>query len=243
MKKFLLALLIYPLLSQAQYTKVDSVKTAPRKANFAKYKTHKLYSYSIGVKLFGFEELPQILDQVKTSDFEKQYLSGVILKFNDNQISYRISGTFYSDDVTFNNGEDEVGKGKLNDIAIRLGFEKNIVYADLQPYYGFDIGYRRSKFKGNLSPSSPDPLGSTVPARTMKNGLSLSPLLGLKYNFLSHFAIAAETSMDLLLTYEKQELYYNNGGPSKTTNKYQKWEYLFRPVGMLSLQYNFAEQY
>lgn len=244
MKKLLLALLISPLISQAQFSKVDSVKSTPRKANFAKYKTHTLYSYSVGVKVFGYEELPQILDQVKNSDFQKQYLSGIILKFNDNQISYRISGIFYSDDITFQNGDYEQGKGKANDAAIRLGFEKNIVYADLQPYYGFDIGYRRSKFNGSVA-SSPENPGLIKPydARTLKNSLSLSPLLGIKYNFLDHLTIAAETSIDFLMTYEKQNLTYNNGGISKTTNKYQKWEYLFRPVGLLSLQYNFAEQY
>lgn len=244
MKKFLLALLILPLLSQAQYSKTDSTKTTPRKANFPKYKTHTLYSYSIGVKVFGYEEMPQILNQVKETEFQSQTFSGIMLKFNDNQISYRISGNFYSDNVTFDNNciECEQAKGKMTDNAIRFGFEKNIVYADLQPFFGVDMGYRRSKFKGSSQTHPNSEKVYTVPydANTLKNSLSISPFLGIKYSFLGHLTISAESSFDILYSYEKQELNYKT---SLTKNSYRKWEYLLRPVGLLGLQYNFAEQY
>lgn len=248
MKRILLFLLLLPFTSQSQIRKADSslLKTTSRTTDFPKYKTQKLYSYTIGIKAFGYEELPKILNQVDAETFKTQYLSGLILKINDNQISYRISGNFFSDRITFKNecAECEEVEGRLSDNALRLGFERNFMYSTVQPYFGFDLGFRRNIFKGNargIQNSGYPPYD----VKTQKNGFSLAPLFGLKFNVANHFTIAAESSLDLLYTYEKQEKTYigENFNRTPTFADYTKWEFLFKPVGMLTLQYNFGEIY
>ncbi|WP_207423491.1 hypothetical protein [Desertivirga brevis] len=245
MKKLLLSFLLFPFLSQAQIVTIDSVKAPARKPVIQKMRSQKLYSYSLGVKLFSYEELPQILNQVNNTNFQREYVSGFIFKFNDNQISYRVTGNFFSDDVAFKNDceECEEAKGKLRDNALRLGFEKNIIYGNVQPYFGFDLGYRRNSFKG--SSSNATSLNYTTPydVKTQKNGFSISPLVGIKFNVIDHITIAAESSLDLLYSYEKQERAFRDGNFTRTVNNYSKWEFLLRPVGLLTLQYNFAEKY
>jgi len=245
MKKLLLALLTLPFLAQAQIKRVDTIQTIARKPKTSGYQSHKLYAYSIGVKAFGYEELPQILNQVNNNDFRREYLSGFIFKFNDNQISYRITGNFYADDISFKNDcpECEEAKGKVKDNSLRVGFEKNLMYADIQPYIGFDLGYRRSSFKGTSENATSTLYTTPYDVKTQKNGFSISPLIGVKFNLIDHITIAAESSLDLLYSYEKQERTFKDARPTRTVNKYNKWEFLLRPVGMLSLQYNFSEQY
>ncbi|WP_256012475.1 hypothetical protein [Desertivirga xinjiangensis] len=248
MKRILLLLLLIPFISQSQIRKVDStlIRVASRNTDFPKYKTQKLYSYTIGIKAFGYEEFPKILNQVDAEEFKKQYLSGLILKINDNQISYRISGNFFSDRISFRNecAECEEVEGKLSDNALRLGFERNFMYSAVQPYFGFDIGFRRNIFKGK-SRAIENSGYPSYDVKTQKNGFSLAPLFGLKFNIVNHFTIAAESSLDLLYSYEKQEKTYfgENFNRTPTFTDYTKWEFLFKPVGMLSLQYNFGELY
>ena len=48
------------------------------------------YNYSIAVRGFSMMQLPKILNQTNTQDYTRMAGNGAILKFNDNQISYRI---------------------------------------------------------------------------------------------------------------------------------------------------------
>ncbi len=204
------------------------------------------YSYSIGLKAFSYEEFPKILDQTNSDSFRSSAWNGFILKYNDNQISYRLSGNFYSKALSFRNGCDncEILAGRLNDNHIKLGFEKNLTYNSIQPYFGIDIGIKRSVFNGSTQNNEALLNNSgAYNVKTEKNGLSLSPLLGIKLNLINHFTIAAESTVDIYYSYERQEKAYKDAPGSRTLNKYYKWEYLLKPVGMLSLQYNFGEVY
>ena len=99
--------------------------------------------------MYGIEEFPKVLNQEGSNEYMRPFLSGLIFKYNDNQISYRLSGSFYSDDITFKNqcAQCEEANGKLSDNSLKLGFEKTFIYANLQPYFGFDAGFRRNTFK------------------------------------------------------------------------------------------------
>ena len=250
MKRILFSLLLLPFFAKAQNVTIDSTsfKNTPRKANFSKYKSRSQYSYSIATNLFSIEEFPKILNQVNSEEYKKLYASGLMLKFNDNQISYRISGTFYSDNISFDNecADCEKVKGKVSDNALRVGFEKNFMYSVIQPYFGFDMGFRRNIFRGSAQdgPNS----NVTYPSydvKTQKNGFSLAPLFGIKVNPINHLTLAIESSIDLLYSYEKQEKnYYGvNTNPAPSFSDFKKWEFLFKPIGMLSLQYNFGLVY
>ena len=235
--------LLIALVAEAQITRVDSVYTY-RKSKMNRYQNRNLYSYTLGLKVFSIEEFPKILNQTNTEDFRKTYWNGLVAKFNDNQISYRLSASFFSEDISFENEckDCQQAKGHLTDNAVRAGFEKSFVYADIQPYFAGDIGFRRNNFKGRV-----DPMGSNTSTpfdvATLKNGLSMSPSFGIKFNIIDHFTLAVESSIDLLYSYEKQEKTYYDAGRSATFNQYRKWEFLLKPVSRFSLQYNFGLSY
>jgi len=251
MKRILFILLLTPFFTKAQIAVKDSssLRNTPRKANLTKYRSLNQYLYTIAVNAFSIEEFPKILNQQNAEDYKKIYASGMMLKFNDNQISYRISGNFYTDNISFDNECAECKKlnGKLSDNSIRVGFEKNFQYSTIQPYFGFDLGFRRNIFKGSAKDgnSSDNTVYAPYDVKTQKNGITLTPLFGIKINPVNHLTLAIESSIDLLYSYEKQEKMYNGANMSHipTFADFKKWEFLFKPIGMLSLQYNFGIAY
>lgn len=243
MKKFLLLVLsVLPLGVRSQEpTPAPSVTSNPPVYRDDFHNT-TLYSYTIGLKILSFEEFPKIFNQDNTDILRSSVMNGLIFKYNDNQISYRISGGFYSKRVNISNDCEncDILTGRLNDKQIKIGFEKNLIYAVFQPYFGLDLGAKRSVFKGN---SASGTLAEQYDAKSEKNGLTVSPVLGFKLNLINHLSIAAESTMDVFYCYERQERAYPNMGNTTSVNKYYKWEYLFKPLGMLSLQYNFGAIY
>lgn len=203
-----------------------------------------MYSYSIGFKLLSFEEFPKILDQTNADDIRSSAFNGFIFKINDNQISYRLSGNFYSKRMSFSNGctECEILGGRLNDNHIKLGFEKNFSYGLFQPYFGFDLGVKRSVFKGVSSGLIADDSRMPYDIKSEKNGFTVSPLLGIKVT-ASHLTIAAEASADVFYNRERQEKSYHATPGTSNVQKSNNWEYLLKPLGMLTIQYNFGEIY
>lgn len=246
MKLFLLAILIaFSISSQSQIRRIDTMATDSKAVNYSSYKSPKLYSYTVGLQVFSIEEYPKILNQVNSNDLINGTFNGAFVKINDNQISYRMFGTFLSKDLTFRNEcEDcEKASGKMRDFALKIGFEKNIVYGVIQPYMAFDIGYRRNSFKGDVSNASA--LAYTNPYRvsTLKNGFLMSPSIGFKLNLIQHVSLAAETGLGLVYSYEKQEKTYEDANRTRTFNDFKKWEFLLKPLSMLSVQYNFGATY
>lgn len=189
------------------------------------------YNYTIGIRAFSLMQLPKILNQTNTQDYTNAYGNGIMLKFNDNQISYRISGNYFRNDIGFDNtcSTCEIANGKVTDYSFKIGFEKNFNYSIVQPYFGFDIGYRSNRFTGNINQKNPLVGNNTQTADANKNGLVLTPVIGLKVNILPQLNIFAESNLDFYYSYEKQDV-TQVGGVGRTVNTYRKWEYLLNPI-------------
>ena len=251
MKKFLfLILLLSSFVTKARVTTNDTSTVNTNIIYRSSFKNAPLYNYSIGFKFLSIEEFPKILDESNPDVLRHSIANGFIFKINDNQISYRILGNFYSDRFSIKNEYQTTEEllGRLNDNHIKIGFEKNINYGIVQPYFGFDFGIKRSVFKGNIQNNFARGLSATASdadydVRTEKTGFSISPVFGFKVNLVNHFTIAAESTIDIFYSYERQERTNRNLSQDPSLRKYNKWEYLLKPVGMLSLQYNFAALY
>ncbi len=237
MKSFFgVALLLVPCFLLAQTKdETPSINLQPeRRYQYADYGS---YSYSVGFKIMSIEEFPQILNQESRGIFRVSPANGFIIKYNDKQVSYRLSGSFFSDRIGFTNGSNgsEELHGRLNDNQIKLGFEKNFTYTMLQPYLGMDFGFKRSVFKGH---SATQPHNEY---RVNKNGVTISPVIGVKLNVSERFTFAAESTLDIFYFYDKQEI--NPGTSNAMLNKFYKWDYLLKPLGQFSLSYNFSRTY
>ncbi len=191
------------------------------------------YNYSIGVRGYNMMQMPKIIQQVNTDDYTSTWLNGGIIRFNDNQMAFRISGYYlYKRDFTFNNQCDncESANGNLSDYSIKLGFEKNFNYSIIQPYFALDFGYRSNNFRGNIENKNPNSLRQTYAVTTTKNGGVLSPVLGIKFNILKQLSIYTESNIDFFYTYERQETISNDVANTRTFAKYYKFESLLNPI-------------
>ena len=246
MKKLLLFIsAVFPFITTAQDLSKENYEESGNFQYNTTYKNTTLYSYTVGFKVMSLEEFPKILEQTE-SKIRRSMLNGFVLKYNDNQISYRLAASFFDDRITFKNDCNGCGEisGKLNDSHIKLGFEKNMVYGVVQPYFGIDLGFKRSSFEGGtqtatISRSS----SSSYDVKTTKNGGSLSPVLGIKFNVLNHLSIVAESTVDVYYSYERQEKTFRDPAIPLSKQHYYRWEYLMKPLGMLSVQYNFGLLY
>ncbi|HEY0053940.1 MAG TPA: hypothetical protein VGB63_01175 [Pedobacter sp.] len=245
-KKILLLILITVSTTiQAQIRRIDTVTTSNINLKTTQSPGQQQYLYSIGVKAFSIEEFPKILNQINSDMVLNTYMSGVILKVNDNQISYRLSANFFKKDMSFDNECEgcEQANGNLKDFSTKIGFEKNFIYGVVQPYLAFDLGYRRTGFKGDVK--SPTIASNTNPYKvtTLKNGFLMSPGFGVKLNLINHLTLSVETGVGLLYSYEKQEKDFENKDLPRTSNSYNKWEFLLKPVSMATIQYNFGSTF
>lgn len=189
------------------------------------------YNYSVGLKAYNLMQLPKILQQSNTEDYKGSLVNGGIIRFNDNQMAFRISGHYLSDKTyTFSNKCDncETAQGTLTDWAIKLGFEKNFNYSVLQPYFAFDVGFRANNFNGDIYPKNNT--SANYGAIAGKNGLTLSPTIGLKFNIARQISLFAESNVDFYFTYERQETIANDAAHTRTFAKYNKFEGLLNPV-------------
>ncbi|WP_443939551.1 hypothetical protein [Pedobacter sp. MW01-1-1] len=200
------------------------------------------YDYSIGVRAYSMMQLPKILNQTNDITLVNVPFNGAFVKLNTNQTSFRISGSYYKGDQKFDNtcSTCDIISGKTTDYSFKLGFEKNVSYTAIQPYYGFDIGFRANKFDG-LSNSKT--ARATTPQKNVvstKNGLILSPLLGIKVNIFQRFCILAESSFDMFYNYEKQDV-TEDLGVGRTVTTYKKWDFLINPVSV-GIQYSLSSK-
>ena len=157
-----------------------------------------------------------------------------MIKFNDNQISYRINGNYFKKDITFNNqcNSCEIALGKVTDYSFKIGFEKSINYAKIQPYFGGDIGFRSNHFTGEIINNNPISTQKPYNVDTDKNGFVMAPILGLKINPAKNITLFAETSMDFYYSYERQETIQRDPNNTRTFAKYNKWEFLLNPISI-----------
>jgi len=198
------------------------------------------YNYTIAVRGFSMMQMPKILSQKNADRFTDVALNGFIVKFNDNQFSYRLNGTYLKKNIQLVNDcpTCQEAKGKLTDYSFKIGFEKNLNFSIIQPYAGLDIGFRYNKFDGTLSSrndlflsKSADVLAPTV-VEASKAGFVAAPVIGIKINPIPQISIFAESSMDFFNSYERQETVLQDANNTKTFNKYTKTEFLLNPVSI-----------
>ncbi len=240
---FTFCCIIITISAQAQIVRIDTLKrTYVYKQNKNNDNSSRSeFLYTIGIKALGFEQFPKILNQTNSEEYLTTPLNGLVFKFNDNQLSYRFDANLYTKDISFTNECEDCERlnGKLNDLSIKMGFEKNIIYTVIQPYFGADLGFRRNNFNGestNINTVNYTPYG----VKAEKNGAVFGPFVGIKLNIINRFTIAAESGIDLMYSYERQEKMYHDANKTKTFKKYTKYEFLTRPLTSLSLQYNFG---
>jgi hypothetical protein len=200
------------------------------------------YNYSLALRGFTLMQMPKVLNESDSYNLLQAPFNGVMFKFNDNQINYRINGTYYNKSRSFyNNCETcEAADGKLIDYSFKVGFEKNFNYSRVQPYFGIDLGYRSNRFsgtiennnalKGAVARAAVDGPYSKIEAT--KTGLVLAPFLGLKVNIVNQLSFFAEANLDYFYSYERQDAVTQDVNNTRTLNKYYKSEFLFNPVSL-----------
>lgn len=202
------------------------------------------YNYSIGVRAYSLVQMPKILNETNTDYFTNTPVNGAMVKFNDNQISYRLNGTYYNKSKRFyNNCETcEEAAGKLVDYSLKIGFEKNFNYARIQPYFGLDAGYRSNVFTGNLEnrnalreaakpTSSPMPMDPEK-VEASKSGLVVTPFVGIKISPFPQVSFFAEGNIDYFYSYERQTVTWQDINNTQTLKRYYKSEFLLNPVSV-----------
>jgi hypothetical protein len=196
------------------------------------------YNYSISVKGYSAMQMPKIFNESNSDKFTDAYFNGLMVKFNDNQINYRLGGTFYNKSKKFFNECEtcEEANGKLLDYSLKLGFEKNFNYSRIQPYFGFDIGYRYSRFRGSLEnrnelrAMSMDAVAENL--ESTKSGILASPVLGVKINPIPEISIFIEGNLDLFYSFEKQKTIWQDISNTQTVNNDRKTEFLLNPFSV-----------
>lgn len=197
------------------------------------------YNYSIAVRGYSLMQMPKVLNQVGGGRFIGTAFQSGMLKFNDKQISYRLSGSYLKKDVSvINNCENcDVANGKMTDYSFKIGFEKNLNFSTIQPYFGFDIGYRYNKFLGTMVSKSLAVARATSimepnSVEASKSGFVASPVIGIKINPIPQVTLFAEGSLDFFYSYERQETVADDISSTRTFNKYNKTEFLLTPVSI-----------
>lgn len=195
------------------------------------------FNYSLAVKGYSIMQMPKIMNQKKNEEFKDVSFSGGMIKFNDNQISYRLGGSYIKRDIKAVNicSTCEELNGQMKDFNLTLGFEKSLNFSRIQPYFGFDIGFRENKFDGTIISKnilSADNGSVMAPSilETSKTGFTASPVIGVKINPISQVTLFAESSVQWFYSYERQETVAQDVGNSRTFNKYNKSEFLTNAV-------------
>lgn len=224
MKKNLLTVLLILLLGDATFAQMDGD-----------------YNYSIVVNGYSLMQMPKILNQKNAEKFSNFSFRGGMIKFNDNQISYRLGGSYLKENIKLVNNcvGCQEANGKMTDYSFKLGFEKNINFSRIQPYFGFEIGFRYNKFDGTLVSTNQAAFDSKAPAasalgpngvETSKTGFTAAPIIGIKINPVSMISIFAESNLEMFYSYERQEMVAADANNTRTFNKYNKTEWLLNPV-------------
>lgn len=198
------------------------------------------YNYSIGVRSYTLMQLPKLLSETDKDNFTATPLYGGLLKINDNQISYRISVNYLDKEKAYKNNcsNCEFYMGRTKDFEAKIGFEKNINYSVIQPYLGFDMGYRLTRFGGTQQQANN---ANTYNVDFSKSGFTFGPILGFKINTIKQVSLFAETSLNLFYAYERQESTQTNAPDNKIFNKYNKLEVLYNPIS-IGLQIHLVEK-
>lgn len=192
------------------------------------------YNNTISLTGFSVIQLPKIFNQT-TKNYINTYFNGGMARFNENQLGYRISGSYISQRLKFpGNCENcDITDGQIKDYAFKLGFEKSFNYSGIQPYFAFDLGYRYNQFIGLIQTVNNQKVtGQPSFAQSTKDGFTVSPVIGLRINFLEQFSFYAEGSPQFFYSTIREELTGQELKAVKTVNKYNKGEFLLNPVSV-----------
>lgn len=202
------------------------------------------YNYSIAVRGYSIMQMPRILNQKEVENFKDVSFHGGLLKFNDNQISYRLGGSYMKRDVMLVNNcaTCEEANGKMKDLNLSIGFEKNLNFSRIQPYFGVDFGFRQNKFDGVME--SKNMMASRAVSgpggvEASKTGFTAAPLIGIKINPLPQVTLFAESSIQWFYSYERQETVAQDVNNTRTFNKYNKSEFLLNALSA-GIQFNIS---
>lgn len=209
---------------------------------FAQSQSENLYS--IGLNVFSYGEVPKILNEIRSADsYKSAMFNGLIAKFNDNQISYRILGSrYFNSNYRFYNEckECEDVSGKYTSYEFKMGFEKNLIYAKLQPFFGVDLGYKSVTFNGESQDLKTINTKGSYFIELQKNGGLVYPFVGLKYTPINHLTFSAESGFNVYWSFDKQIKRYQDANKTIVTNNTNQWGFLKQPLGIFSIQYNFG---
>lgn len=177
------------------------------------------FNNTVSIRAFGIMQVPKIQNESKKDNYMNSYLNSITLKFNDNQISYRLSGSYLDDEIDISESDD--GSGKIHDYTIKMGFEKNFNYGVVQPYFLTDVGYRSHEFEGVINTSTA--------TKVTKHGFTLAPGFGIKVNVLRQLTLFAEGNVEFFYFQNKQEL-TPAGTTQRNINKNYQSQFLLNPL-------------
>ena len=198
-------------------------------------------NYSFGIKLFSVEAIPKMMNEVReNTNYQTPSLNGLVFKVNDNQISYRFQiNMLKTNNYSFKNecATCETVTGNYDEFNFKIGFERNLTYSRLQPFYGIDLGYTEAKFNGESKDFKSNAF--LYNANLQKNGVLAYTFVGLKFNIIKYLTLSAESGIDFIYSFEK-EIKSNNSNVVISSNSFRRSRFVNKPLGMLSLQFNFG---
>ena len=197
--------------------------------------TNTDFNYNIGVNFYKLSQIPQVNFNQRVNPETGRYFPGIILKFNDNQLAYRVALNFYRNS-NFGFSEDDSASvhGTYLDYSLKMGVERDLSATNFKPYFGADLGFLHSEFSG-LKMHFNDKTVNNL--RTEKNGFLISPFLGVKYHFIRRLYLSAEVAIDFIYAYNRLQT-INDG--IKQVSHFNKGEFLLAPVSLIGLHYNFG---
>lgn len=201
-------------------------------------------TYSVGINLLAYGQVPKVFSEIRSADsYKSAMFNGLIAKFNDNQISYRfLASRYFQNDYRFYNecATCELIIGKYTSYEFKMGFEKNLIYSKLQPFFGVDMGYKSVFFNGYTTDLKSKTGVISYNAESDKNGFLLYPFVGLKYTPLPHFTLSVESGFNLYGSIDKETKRYYDALNTVTVKNTGGWQFLTQPLGLVSIQYNFG---
>ena len=192
------------------------------------------FKYSIAAKGFSIIQLPKVFNQ----DYERflnTRLQGGMIKFNENQMSYRLSGNYTENNLNFGNNcmNCDLTTGRMKDYAFKIGFEKSLNYACIQPYFALDLGYRFNQFLGIVNTLNNQRNSIAVHSlRETKIGYTISPGCGVKINPIPQLSIYIESGIEYFYANVRQDLTAQDVSAVKTKIRFNRAEFLLNPISI-----------
>lgn len=179
-------------------------------------------------------QMPKILNQ-DAQYYLHSYVNGGMVKFNDNQISYRLSGGYLRKglDLAQNCINCDIFNGEFTNYSFAVGFEKNFNYSRIQPYFAIDAGYRYNGYNGTMHTLNNQRTTTSVNSlEDIKSGFTVAPILGLKINLVPEITLFAESSFEFYYAYVRQQTVSQDDQAVKFKNAFSRGEFLINPVSL-----------